>query len=139
MQNTSFLDRASREELTAIVSSMGSSGGITDVTIMVQFRNSLNRLRSGSCKQHSHWHSNTWCLNHVMTNIIILHTQITMLFTRNRTYNILDTHNSRTGAIACVAHLKAMIQHICRGSNCKDHEEEDEQASLPVVGTDVLG
>jgi len=53
VQNTSFLDRASREELTAIVSSIGSSGGITDVTIMVQFRNSLKRLRSGSCKQHS--------------------------------------------------------------------------------------
>jgi len=54
VQNTSFLDRASREELTAIVSSIGSSGGITDVTIMVQFRNSLKRLRSGSCRQHSH-------------------------------------------------------------------------------------
>ena len=49
VQNTSFFDRASREELTAMVSSIGSSGGMTDVTIMVQFKNSLKRLRSGSC------------------------------------------------------------------------------------------
>lgn len=51
VQNTSFLDNASREELTAMVSSMGSSGGMTDVTIIVQFRNSLKRFRSGSCTQ----------------------------------------------------------------------------------------
>lgn len=49
VQKTSFLDKASREALTAMVSSIGSSGGMTDVTIMVQFRNSLKRLRSGSC------------------------------------------------------------------------------------------
>lgn len=51
VQNTNFLDKASREELTAMVSSIGSSGGMTDVTIIVQFRNSLKRLRSGSCTQ----------------------------------------------------------------------------------------
>lgn len=51
MQKTSLRERASREELTAMVSSMGSSGGMTEVTIMVQFRNSLKRLRSGSCSQ----------------------------------------------------------------------------------------
>ncbi len=47
--------------------------------------------------------------------------------------------NLRGTFSACVAYLKAMIQHICGGSNRKDHEEEDEEASLPVVGTDVLG
>lgn len=49
VQKTNFLDSASKEALTAMVSSMGSSGGMTEVTIMVQFRNSLKRLRSGSC------------------------------------------------------------------------------------------
>lgn len=57
----------------------------------------------------------------------------------HETDNTAVTHNSSTDNIACMAYLKAMIQHICRGSNCKDHEEEDEEASLPVVGTDMLG
>lgn len=50
VQKTNFLDRASKEELTAMVSSIGSSGGMTEVTIIVQFRKSLKRLRSGSCR-----------------------------------------------------------------------------------------
>lgn len=50
VQKTSFFDRASKEELTAMVSSIGNSGGMTEVTIIVQFRKSLKRLRSGSCR-----------------------------------------------------------------------------------------
>lgn len=50
VQKTSFFARASKEELTAMVSSIGSSGGMTEVTIIVQFRKSLKRLRSGSCR-----------------------------------------------------------------------------------------
>ena len=50
VQKTSFFDRANKEELTAMVNSIGSSGGMTEVTIIVQFRKSLKRLRSGSCR-----------------------------------------------------------------------------------------
>jgi len=40
--------RATRDALTAIVNSIGSSGGTTEVTIMTQLRYSLNRSRPGS-------------------------------------------------------------------------------------------
>jgi hypothetical protein len=39
---------ATSEALTAMESSMGSSGGMTLVTIMMQLRMSLKRLRVGS-------------------------------------------------------------------------------------------
>lgn len=34
--------------------------------------------------------------------------------------------------------LQSMVQHIRRCCDGKDHEEEDEQASLPVVGANML-
>ena len=34
--------------------------------------------------------------------------------------------------------LEAVVQHVRRGSNGKHHEKEDEETSLPVVGTDML-
>ncbi len=49
VQKTFFLLRATREALTAIESSMGSSGGMTDVMIMTQLRMSLKRSLEGSC------------------------------------------------------------------------------------------
>lgn len=49
VQNTNFLARLSRLVLTAMESSMGSSGGMTLVIIIVQFRKSLKRFLSGSC------------------------------------------------------------------------------------------
>ena len=50
VQKTALRASASREALTAMLSSMGSSGGITEVRIMVQLRNSLKRSLLGSCK-----------------------------------------------------------------------------------------
>jgi hypothetical protein len=55
VQKTAFLARASREAFTAMDSSMGSSGGMTLVMIIVQFSSSLKRSRSGFCdreRQH---------------------------------------------------------------------------------------
>lgn len=49
VQKTALRARLRRLVLTAIESSMGSSGGMTLVIIIVQFKNSLKRLRSGSC------------------------------------------------------------------------------------------
>ena len=49
VQKTNFLARLSRLVLTAMESSMGSSGGMTLVIIIVQFRKSLKRFLSGSC------------------------------------------------------------------------------------------
>ena len=49
VQKTLFLVSASSEALTAMDSSMGSSGGMTEVMIMMQFRMSLKRSRLGSC------------------------------------------------------------------------------------------
>ena len=49
VQKTRLRARASRLALMAMDSSMGSSGGMTDVMIMLQCRNSLKRLRSVSC------------------------------------------------------------------------------------------
>lgn len=46
--NLQSLMSASREELTARDSSMGSSGGTTEVRMSVHSRNSLYLLRSGS-------------------------------------------------------------------------------------------
>lgn len=54
VQNTALRESASREALTAMDNSMGSSGGITLVMIMVQFRNSLKRSLSGFCKALKH-------------------------------------------------------------------------------------
>ena len=51
VQKTALRASASREALTAMLSSMGSSGGITEVRIMVQLRNSLKRSLLGSCKK----------------------------------------------------------------------------------------
>ena len=36
------------------------------------------------------------------------------------------------------AHLESVVQHVSRSRNGKDHEEEDEEAGLPIVGTDML-
>ncbi len=41
---------AARELVTARDSSMGSSGGTTEVTIMMQCSSSLKRLRPSSCR-----------------------------------------------------------------------------------------
>lgn len=49
MQNTALRESASREALTAMDSSIGSSGGMTLVMIMVQFSSSLKRSLSGFC------------------------------------------------------------------------------------------
>jgi len=49
VQKTALRASATRLAFTAIVSSMGSSGGMTLVTIIVQFSSSLKRLRAGSC------------------------------------------------------------------------------------------
>ena len=49
MQKTALRARFSSEALTAMESSMGSSGGMTLVMIMVQFSSSLKRSRSGFC------------------------------------------------------------------------------------------
>ena len=48
MQKTAFLARATRLAFTAMVNSMGSSGGMTLVIIITQFSNSLKRSRLGS-------------------------------------------------------------------------------------------
>ena len=48
VQKTALRARLSRLVLTAMESSMGSSGGMTLVMIMVQLSTSLKRLRSGS-------------------------------------------------------------------------------------------
>ena len=53
VQKTNFLARLRRLVLTAIESSMGSSGGMTLVMIMVQFKNSLKRFLSGSWPKKS--------------------------------------------------------------------------------------
>ena len=53
VQTTNLRMRASREALTAMDSSMGSSGGTTAVMIMVQCRYSLNRSLSGSCQHNA--------------------------------------------------------------------------------------
>ena len=53
VQKTALRASASREALTAMLSSMGSSGGMTEVRIMVQLRNSLKRSLSGSCRQET--------------------------------------------------------------------------------------
>ena len=47
MQNTALRESASREALTAMDSSIGSSGGMTLVMIIVQFSSSLKRSLSG--------------------------------------------------------------------------------------------
>lgn len=49
VQKTRDLTSAASELVTASESSMGSSGGTTDVMIMMQWRSSLKRLRSSSC------------------------------------------------------------------------------------------
>ena len=49
MQKTARRASASSEALTAMDSSIGSSGGITLVMIIVQFSSSLKRSRSGFC------------------------------------------------------------------------------------------
>lgn len=46
--NSQYLLRATREALTAIVSSIGSSGGTTEVIMMTQSSKSFERLRSCS-------------------------------------------------------------------------------------------
>ena len=51
---------------------------------------------------------------------------------RQRTCRLMVAHAKRG---AC---LKAMVKYVCRGSNGKNHKEEDEETSLPVVGTDML-
>lgn len=51
VQKTRLRANASSEAFTAIDSSMGSSGGMTEVMIMVQFKKSLKRSLSGSCKK----------------------------------------------------------------------------------------
>jgi hypothetical protein len=48
VQKTRLRASASSDALTAMDSSMGSSGGMTDVMIMEQLRKSLKRSRSGS-------------------------------------------------------------------------------------------
>ena len=50
VQKTRPLLKAARELVTASDSSMGSSGGTTEVTIMMQCSMSLKRLRDGSTK-----------------------------------------------------------------------------------------
>lgn len=53
VQKTRLRASASRDAFTAIDSSMGSSGGMTEVMIMVQFKNSLKRSLSGSCRKRT--------------------------------------------------------------------------------------
>ena len=53
MQKTALRARFSSEALTAMESSMGSSGGMTLVMIIVQFSSSLKRSRSGFCTSPS--------------------------------------------------------------------------------------
>ena len=50
VQKTLFLAREMSEVLTAMESSMGSSGGMTLVMIITQLRMSLKRSRVGSCR-----------------------------------------------------------------------------------------
>ncbi len=50
VQNTERRASAMRLLLTAMDSSMGSSGGITLVIIITQFSSSLKRSRVGSCE-----------------------------------------------------------------------------------------
>ena len=52
VQKTNFLARLRRLVFTAMDNSIGNSGGITLVTIIVQFRKSLKRFLSGSCSRN---------------------------------------------------------------------------------------
>ena len=60
MQKTPLRESASSEAFTAMDSSMGSSGGITLVMIIVQFSSSLKRSLSGFCNV---WHILDHCLH----------------------------------------------------------------------------
>mmetsp|Transcript_8637 Transcript_8637/g.33966 ORF Transcript_8637/g.33966 Transcript_8637/m.33966 type:complete len:239 (+) Transcript_8637:674-1390(+) len=53
VQNTRLLDSAMRDVLTAMDSSMGSSGGMTEVRMVTQFRKSLYLLLAGSARPWS--------------------------------------------------------------------------------------
>lgn len=63
VQNTRLRASASSEALMAMDSSMGSSGGMTLVMIMLQFRNSLKRLRPSSCRGTTGIEKFRVCLN----------------------------------------------------------------------------
>ena len=52
VQKTALRARFSSDALTAMESSMGSSGGMTLVMIMVQLSSSLKRSLSGFCTAH---------------------------------------------------------------------------------------
>ena len=60
VQNTRRLTSATSDALTAIVSSIGSSGGMTLVMIMTQLSSSLKRSRLGSCFYSWLWFSMRW-------------------------------------------------------------------------------
>ena len=60
VQKTALRARFSSEALTAMDSSMGSSGGMTLVTIIVQLSSSLKRSLSGFCAAHSNVEEPPW-------------------------------------------------------------------------------
>ena len=160
VQNTNFLARLSRLVLTAMESSIGSSGGMTLVMIMVQFKNSLKRFLSGSYKEQTavknmlascsriSWlyelterHAKAWASSgHKWA--VLLHLKAVRSW---KCWHVRRKHDlvcrytcqhlgAASGKLSPASHSRGRSQTRTQ----QDEQKEDEETSLPIVSGDPL-